>query len=67
MGVAQRHLGSIYAKALKMSEAMKALVIYGAEHLNEISCTEPKFGWRLVDETPQETGPGSCRLQEFMS
>lgn len=38
VGVAQRHLRPIYAQALKISGVKKALIVCGAEDLDEISC-----------------------------
>ncbi|CAG8957511.1 hypothetical protein HYFRA_00010377 [Hymenoscyphus fraxineus] len=47
VGVAQRRLGPIYAEALRISGVQNALVVCGAEELDEISCAGPTFCWRL--------------------
>lgn len=43
VGVAQRRLGPVYAEALKISGVRNALVVCGAEELDEISCAGPTF------------------------
>lgn len=54
LGVARRDIGPVFAEALKMSGARKALVVCGEEDLDEISCAGRSFCWRLVDS------PGSA-------
>ncbi len=58
VGVAERSLGLIFAEALRMSGARKALVVCGAEELDEISCAGKTYCWRLVERSnPAFRGP----------
>ncbi len=59
VGVARRELGPVFAEALKMAGAKKALVVCGMEELDEISCAGPTLCWRL-----KEVG-GSTELEQF--
>lgn len=43
VGVAQTLLGPVYAEALRISGVRNALVVCGAEELDEISCAGPTF------------------------
>lgn len=66
VGVAQRHLGPVYAEALKMSGVKKALVVCGAEDLDEISCAGPTFCWRLIEDTHHGFDEAAfVRIEEF--
>ena len=57
-GVAKRSLGPVFAEALRMSGAKKAMVVCGAEDLDEISCAGETFCWRLVERpNPEFRGP----------
>ena len=57
-GVANRTLGPIYAEALRMNGARKALVVCGAEDLDEISCAGKTYCWRLREQpNPEFRGP----------
>ncbi|MCJ1420894.1 anthranilate phosphoribosyltransferase [Xylographa parallela] len=49
VGVAHRALGPVFAEALRLSGAKKALVVCGAEDLDEISCAGTTYCWRLVE------------------
>lgn len=49
VGVAQRDLGPIFAEALRLSGAKNAMVVCGAEDLDEISCAGTTYCWRLVE------------------
>lgn len=49
VGVAQQDLGPIFAEALRLSGAKNAMVVCGAEDLDEISCAGPTSCWRLVE------------------
>ncbi|MCJ1384274.1 anthranilate phosphoribosyltransferase [Xylographa soralifera] len=49
VGVAHRALGPVFAEALRLSGAKKALVVCGAEDLDEISCAGITYCWRLVE------------------
>jgi len=58
VGVARRDLGPVFAEALKMAGAKKALVVCGEEDLDEISCAGRTFCWRLVERpNPEFRGP----------
>ncbi|MCJ1373206.1 anthranilate phosphoribosyltransferase [Loxospora ochrophaea] len=58
IGVAQRDLGPIFAEALRLSGAKKAMVVCGAEDLDEISCAGKTYCWRLVERlNPAFRGP----------
>lgn len=59
VGVAKSELGPVFAEALKLTGARKALVVCGEEQLDEISCAGPTSCWRLV-EYPD---PSFCRPQ----
>ncbi|TVY33305.1 Anthranilate phosphoribosyltransferase [Lachnellula subtilissima] len=68
VGVAQKELGPIYAEALKLSGVKKALVVCGAESLDEISCAGPTFCWRLIEDvhcTVDEEEGISVRVEQF--
>ena len=47
VGVAYQALGPVFAKALQLSGATKAMVVCGAEDLDEISCAGPTNCWFL--------------------
>ena len=49
VGVAKRDLGPIFAEALRLSGAKNAMVVCGAEDLDEISCAGTTYCWRLVE------------------
>jgi anthranilate phosphoribosyltransferase len=49
LGVARRDIGPVFADALKMSNAKKAMVVCGEEDLDEISCAGKTYCWRLVE------------------
>jgi len=51
LGVARRDIGPVFAEALKMSGARKAMVVCGEEDLDEISCAGRTYCWRLVDNS----------------
>ncbi|KAK3318894.1 anthranilate phosphoribosyltransferase-like protein [Apodospora peruviana] len=51
IGVARKDLGPVFAEALKMAGAKKALVVCGDEELDEISCAGDTLCWQL---TPSE-------------
>lgn len=57
VGVAYQELGPVFAEALKLSSAKKALVVCGAEDLDEISCAGPTNCWMLKEvEDPEFRG-----------
>lgn len=47
VGVAKQSLGVIFAEALMLTGAKKAMVVCGAENLDEISCAGKTTCWRL--------------------
>lgn len=51
LGVARRDIGPVFAEALKMSGARKAMVVCGEEDLDEISCAGKTFCWRLANRS----------------
>ena len=51
VGVAYQELGPIFAEALRLSGAKKALVVCGEEDLDEISCAGKTNCW-MLRETP---------------
>lgn len=51
LGVARRDIGPVFADALKLNGAKKAMVVCGEEDLDEISCAGRTFCWRLVDRS----------------
>lgn len=58
VGVAYQELGPVFADALKLSGATKALVVCGAEDLDEISCAGPTNCWMLKEvKNPAFRGP----------
>ncbi|KAI9840036.1 MAG: hypothetical protein M1819_000228 [Sarea resinae] len=58
VGVARKDLGPVFAEALKMSGAKKAMIICGEEDLDEISCAGRTLCWRLVERpNPDFRGP----------
>ena len=58
VGVAYQELGPVFAEALTLSAAKKALVVCGAEDLDEISCAGPTNCWMLKEvDNPMFRGP----------
>ena len=50
VGVAEQSMGPIFAEALRLSGARKAMIVCGAENLDEISCAGKTYCWRLYEE-----------------
>lgn len=50
VGVARKDLGPVFAEALRIGGAKKAMVVCGEEDLDEISCAGRTFCWRLREE-----------------
>lgn len=66
LGVARRDIGPVFADALKMSGAKKAMVVCGEEDLDEISCAGRTYCWRLVDRSTYETpSPDNVDVESF--
>ncbi|TVY53188.1 Anthranilate phosphoribosyltransferase [Lachnellula cervina] len=69
VGVAEKQLGLIYAEALRLLGVKKALVVCGAEHLDETSCAGPTFCFRLAEDdhcTGDEDEGVFVRVEEFL-
>lgn len=49
VGVAERSLGPVFAEALRLSGSRKALVVCGAEELDEISCAGTTYCWHICE------------------
>lgn len=49
VGVAERSLGPVFAEALRLSGSRKALVVCGAEELDEISCAGKTYCWHICE------------------
>ncbi|KAI9783906.1 MAG: anthranilate phosphoribosyltransferase [Peltula sp. TS41687] len=54
VGVARRDLGPVFAEALRMGGAKKAMVVCGEEDIDEISCAGVTYCWRLSEELNPE-------------
>lgn len=52
LGVARKELGPVFAEALHMAGADRALIVCGDEELDEISCAGPTHVWRLSRRGP---------------
>jgi len=63
VGVAYQELGPIFAKALGLSGAKKALVVCGQEDLDEISCAGKTNCW-MLKEVPNEKFKDSGRGED---
>jgi anthranilate phosphoribosyltransferase len=55
LGVADRELGPTFAQSLRESGVERALVVCGAEGLDEISCAGDTYAWQLEDGKITET------------
>lgn len=66
LGVARRDIGPVFADALKMCGARKAMIVCGEEDLDEISCAGRTFCWRLVDRsTHTENSQSDVDIESF--
>ncbi|KAH8652764.1 anthranilate phosphoribosyltransferase-like protein [Tricladium varicosporioides] len=66
LGVARRDIGPVFADALKMSGARKAMVVCGEEDLDEISCAGKTYCWRLVDRsTATDSSTNNVDIESF--
>ncbi|KAH6663848.1 glycosyl transferase [Halenospora varia] len=66
LGVARRDIGPVFADALKMSGARKAMVVCGEEDLDEISCAGKTYCWRLVDRsTAPDSSTNNVDIESF--
>lgn len=53
IGVARKDLGPVFATALHLAGAQKAMVVCGDEELDEISCAGATLCWRLTPGNPE--------------
>lgn len=60
IGVARRDLGPVFAEALRLSGAKKALIVCGEEDLDEISCAGRTFCWSLKERSPSRGSTGKA-------
>jgi anthranilate phosphoribosyltransferase len=60
LGVARRDLGPVFAEALRMTGAKKAMIVCGEEDLDEISCAGKTYCWAL-----QEKVGGEVEIVDF--
>ena len=51
VGVPNKELGSVFAEVLRLEGVRKALVVCGAEGLDEISCAGHTHCWRLTERS----------------
>ncbi|KAI9759071.1 MAG: anthranilate phosphoribosyltransferase [Chaenotheca gracillima] len=67
VGVARKDLGPVFAEALKMGGAKKALIICGEEDLDEISCAGTTLCWRLLERSDfkQNGNDTSVEIEHF--
>ncbi len=49
LGIAEKEIGSTFAKSLRDGGVERALVVCGYEGLDEISCAGPTHAWELKD------------------
>jgi anthranilate phosphoribosyltransferase len=65
LGVARRDIGPVFAEALQLSGARKAMVVCGEEDLDEISCAGRTYCWRLVDRSSHQNTPRDVDIESF--
>ncbi|KAI1485581.1 anthranilate phosphoribosyltransferase [Biscogniauxia mediterranea] len=63
LGVARSDLGPVFAEALRLAGARKALVVCGREQLDEVSCAGPTLCWQLVEKS--DSGTVEVEVQHF--
>ena len=63
-GVLKRSLGPVYAEALRLGGARKALVVCGAEDMDEISCAGKTYCWRLSEKSKGSKSDGDSTSDE---
>jgi anthranilate phosphoribosyltransferase len=49
LGIAERELGNTFAQSLRDGGVQRAIVVCGAEGLDEISCAGDTYAWELKD------------------
>ncbi|MCJ1298229.1 anthranilate phosphoribosyltransferase [Hypocenomyce scalaris] len=66
VGVSHKDLGPVFAEALRLSGAKKAMVVCGAEDLDEISCAGKTYCWRLIERpNPAFRGPKNAEDEDY--
>ncbi|KAL2129540.1 hypothetical protein VTI74DRAFT_7624 [Chaetomium olivicolor] len=65
IGVARKDIGPVFAHALKLAGARKAMVVCGDEELDEISCAGPTLCWRLTPNSADPEG-GEPATEHFL-
>ena len=66
VGVSHRNLGPVFAEALRLSGAKKAMVVCGSEDLDEISCAGKTYCWRLIERpNPAFRGPKNEEDEDY--
>ncbi|KAG9232055.1 glycosyl transferase [Amylocarpus encephaloides] len=66
LGVARRDIGLVFADALRISGAYKAMVVCGEEDLDEISCAGKSYCWRLLNRTTHaKPSPSDIDIESF--
>ncbi|KAL1988238.1 hypothetical protein VTN96DRAFT_213 [Rasamsonia emersonii] len=64
VGVAYQSLGPVFAEALRLSGAKKALIVCGEEDMDEISCAGKTNCWRLSEYPNPAFKPSSEKEDE---
>jgi len=61
IGVARKDIGPVFARALELAGARKAMVVCGDEELDEISCAGDTLCWRIrpADSSSSSSNPSS--------
>ncbi|CAI4216223.1 unnamed protein product [Parascedosporium putredinis] len=62
IGVARRELGPAFAEALRIAGAQKALIVCGAEELDEVSCAGKTYCWLVLGSSPD---PKDITIEHF--
>lgn len=65
LGVAKRDMGPVFAESLRLSGAKKALVVCGAEDLDELSCAGPSYCWMLTSQSSSSSSSGGDVVVPF--
>jgi anthranilate phosphoribosyltransferase len=62
IGVARKDIGPVFAHALQLAGARKAMVVCGDEELDEISCAGDTLCWRI---RPNPEDPSTTIIEHF--
>lgn len=63
IGVARKDIGPVFAMALQLAGARKAMVVCGDEELDEISCAGDTLCWRISSDP---SDPSKTRTEHFL-